>query len=66
MAKLFFTDKQVIGLDISTTGIKVMAIDTRRWLVLGYGAIDLDPIKMKESLEGDSPYLADNIKLLIK
>ena len=66
MAKLFFTDKQVIGLNISTTGIKVMAIDTRRWLVLGYGAIDLDPIKMKESLEGDSPYLADNIKLLIK
>ncbi|MEI7917785.1 MAG: pilus assembly protein PilM [Candidatus Saccharibacteria bacterium] len=66
MAKLLFTDKQVIGLDISSTGIKVMAIDTRRWLVLGYGAIDLDPIKMKESLEGDSPYLADNIKLLVK
>jgi type IV pilus assembly protein PilM len=66
MTKLFFTDKQIIGLDISNTGIKVMAIDTKRWLVLGYGAIDLDPIKVKESLEGNSQYLAENIKLLIK
>ena len=66
MAKLFFTDKQLIGLDISTTGIKIMAIDTRRWLVLGYGSIDLEPAKVKESLEGDSTYLAENIQSLIK
>ncbi len=66
MNKLFFTDKQIIGLDISNTGIKVMAIDTKKWLVLGYGAIDLEPIKVKESLEGNSPYLADNIKSLLK
>ena len=66
MAKLLFTDKQLIGLDISNTGIKVMAIDTRRWLVLGYGSIDLEPAKVKESLEGDSTYLADNIQSLIK
>ena len=66
MAKLLFTDKQLIGLDISNTGIKVMAIDTRRWLVLGYGSIDLEPAKVKESLEGDSTYLADNIQSLNK
>ncbi|HEU4831026.1 MAG TPA: pilus assembly protein PilM [Candidatus Saccharimonadales bacterium] len=66
MAKLFYTDKPIIGLDISSTGIKVMAIDAKRWLVLGYGSIDLEPIKVKESLEGTSTYLAENIQLLIK
>lgn len=66
MKKIFFTDKQVIGLDISSTGIKVMAIDTKKWLVMGYGSLDLDPIKLKESLEGSSTYLADNVQLLIK
>ena len=66
MEKLFFTDKQIVGLDISNTGIKVMAIDTRRWLVLSYGSIDLEPARVKESLEGNSTYLADNIQLLIK
>jgi type IV pilus assembly protein PilM len=66
MTKLFYRDKPIIGLDISNTGIKVMAIDTKRWLVLGYGSLDLEPAKVKESLEGNSPYLSDNIKLLIK
>lgn len=66
MTRLFYNDKQIIGLDISNTGIKVMAIDTKRWLVLGYGSMDLEPLKVKESLEGDSTYLADNIKILIK
>jgi len=65
MTKLFYTDKPIIGLDISNTGIKIMAIDVKRWLVLGYGSIDLDPTKVKESLEGNSTYLAENIKLLI-
>jgi type IV pilus assembly protein PilM len=66
MTKLFYSDKPIIGLDINNTGIKVMAIDTRKWLVLGYGSLDLEPIKVKESLEGNSTYLSDNIKLLIK
>ncbi|MEP7205157.1 MAG: pilus assembly protein PilM, partial [Candidatus Saccharibacteria bacterium] len=65
MTKLFYKDKPVIGLDISSTGIKIMSIDTKRWLVLGYGSIDLEPIKVKESLEGDSSYLADSLKILI-
>lgn len=66
MAKLFFSDKQIIGLDISNTGIKVMAIDNKKWSVIGYGAIDLDPKKLKDALEGNSSYLADNVKTLIK
>ena len=65
MNRLFYIDKPIIGLDISSTGIKVMAIDTKKWLVIGYGSMDLEPIKIKESLEGESTYLADNIKLLI-
>lgn len=66
MTKLFYNDKPIIGLDISNTGIKVMAIDTKRWLVLGYGSMDLDPVKVKESLEGTSTYLAESITTLIK
>jgi len=66
MTKLFYTDKPIIGLDISNTGIKIMAINPKRWLVLGYGSLDLEPIKVKESLEGNSTYLAENIQLLIK
>lgn len=66
MTRLFYTDKPIIGLDISNTGIKVMSIDLKRWLVLGYGSIDLEPNKVKNSLEGGSTYLADNIQLLIK
>lgn len=66
MAKLFYRDKPIIGLDISNTGIKVMAVDPKRWLVLGYGSVDLEPIKVKEALEGSSTYLADNIQALLK
>lgn len=66
MTKLFQNDKQIIGLDISYTGIKIMAIDIKKWLVLGYGSIDLEPVKVKESLEGDSTYLADSVKSLLK
>ena len=43
MAKLFYRDKPIIGLDISQTGIKIMSIDPKHWLVLGYGSLDLDP-----------------------
>lgn len=66
MTKLFYTDKPIVGLEISNTGIKIMAIDTKRWLVIGYGSIELEPLKVKESLEGNSTYLADNIKTLLK
>jgi len=66
MAKLFYRDKPIIGLDISNTGIKIMAIDPKKWLVLGYGSVDLEPIKVKEALEGTSTYLAENIQSLLK
>lgn len=65
MAKLFFKDKPVIGLDISTTSIKVMTIDAKKWLVTGYGAIDIDPVEAKKSIEGENDYLAEKIKTLL-
>lgn len=66
MVKLFYSDKPIIGLDISTTGIKLMSIDPKKWLVQGYGSIDLDPLKTKDALENESStFLADNIKSLM-
>lgn len=66
MTKLILKDKPIIGLDISSTGIKVMAINQRESVVVGYGSLDLEPIKIKESFESSSPYLSENVKLLIK
>jgi type IV pilus assembly protein PilM len=66
MAKLFLRDKQIIGLDISTTGIKVMSVDVRKSSVNCYGAIDLDPAKLKESLEGNNEYLVTSLQTLFK
>lgn len=65
--KLFYKNKQAIGLDISQTGIKVMAIDSRRWIVQGYGSIDLDPDEIQNSLDSeDQSYLTDSVKLLLR
>ncbi|MDB5165686.1 MAG: Cell division protein FtsA [Candidatus Saccharibacteria bacterium] len=66
MAKLFYTDKPVIGLDISQTGIKVMAVNPKKWLVTGYGSIDLDPLKVQASLDKESDYLTENLQNLLK
>ncbi len=67
MTKLFYKDKPLIGLDISQTGIKVMSIDPKRWLVLGYGSLDLDPSKVQVSLDDpDDTYLSDSISSLLK
>jgi type IV pilus assembly protein PilM len=66
MAKLFYRDKPIVGLDISNTGIKIMSVDVKHWLVTGYGSVDLDPVKVKESLEGTSTYLAENLQSLMR
>ncbi len=66
MSKLFFKDKPIIGLDISTTSIKLMSVDTKRWEVLGYGSIDVDPTQMEVSLDTDGKYVEKQIQLLMK
>lgn len=67
--KLFYREKHAIGLDISQTGIKVMSVDPAKWLVQGYGSIDLDPAKMQEAFETtdmDNKYLAENLSRLFR
>lgn len=66
MSKLFYKDKPIAGLDISSTGLKIMSVDAKKWLVNGYGSVDLDPLKVKDALEIEgNTYLTDNIKLLL-
>ncbi|HCR55411.1 TPA: pilus assembly protein PilM [Candidatus Saccharibacteria bacterium] len=66
MAKLFYKDKPIVGLDIGQTGVKVMAVDTKKWLVTAYGSIDLDPAKVQESLDKRDNYLSDGIQTLMQ
>lgn len=66
MSKLFFKDKPIIGLDISTTSIKLMSVDTKKWEVLGYGSVDIDPKDMETSLETDGTYISEKLKELLK
>lgn len=65
MNTLFHKDKPIVGLDISTTSIKIMSIDTKRWTVLGYGSIDIDPQKLQNSLESDGAYIGEQLQTLM-
>ena len=66
MTKLFFKDKPLIGLDISSTDMKIMSIDSHRRFVTGYGVIDLDPLQIKKALDGEGSYLLNNLKNLLE
>ncbi len=67
MTKLFYKQRPLIGLDISQTGIKVMSVDPKRWLVLGYGSLDLDPAKVQASFDDpEDNYLRDSISSLLR
>jgi type IV pilus assembly protein PilM len=65
VAKLFYKDKPIIGLDISQTGMKIMSIDRKKMLVTGYGSIDLDPAKVQQSIDGGDGYLTKNMAELV-
>jgi len=65
MSNYFYKDKPIIGLDISQTSIKVMAISTKKWTVLGYGSLDVDPARLQQSLDTDGSYLSEQLKLLL-
>jgi type IV pilus assembly protein PilM len=64
MSNIFYRDQPIIGIDISQTSIKAMMVDSKRWQVIGYGSIDLDPVESAKSLGGDSAYLTQNLKKL--
>ncbi len=65
MSKLFSKDTPLIGLDISTSSVRAMSVDAKKWVVNGYGSLDLDPLELKDAIEsGKGQYLSENIKLL--
>lgn len=66
MTKLFHKDKPTIGLDISSTDMKVMSVDLHHNTVTGYGAVDLDPLQIKKALDEDNTYLLNNLKTLLE
>lgn len=66
MTKLFYKDKPLIGLDISSTDMKVMSIDAGRQLVTGYGVIDLDPLQIKKALDDNGDYLLTSLQTLLE
>lgn len=66
MTKLFHKDKPLIGLDISSTDMKVMSIDLKRNAVTGYGVIDLDPLQIKKALDEDNSYLLSSLQTLLE
>lgn len=66
MTKLFHKDKPTIGLDISSTDMKVMSVDLHRNTVTGYGAVDLDPLQIKKALDEDNTYLFNSLKSLLE
>lgn len=63
--KLFYRDKPLVGVDVSTTGIKMMAINPHKMSVQGYGAIDLDPQKVQTSMTKGDGYLGTGMKQLL-
>lgn len=66
MTKLFFKDKPLIGLDISSTDMKIMSVDIHKKAVSGYGVIDLDPLQIKKALDGEGNYLLESLKTLLQ
>lgn len=66
MSNFFYKDKPIIGLDISLTSLKLMAVDTRRWNVIGYASVDVDPNELQKSLVGNGAYLKEMLLELRK
>ncbi len=61
MNRLFYQDKPIIGVDISSTDLKVMSIDAKHHIVQGYGNLDLDPLRIKKAFDEEDTYLSDSL-----
>lgn len=64
--KLFLQNRPVIGIDISATYVKLMAIDPKKWLVTGYGSVSVDPLKIQDSLNNSPEYLTGVLRDLLE
>lgn len=65
MARLFYKDKPLIGIDIDDTNIRLMSIDIVQKKIVAYGSVNLSPEDARESLEGDGEYHVAKIKELL-
>lgn len=65
MKGLFHKDRPIAGIDISTTGVKIMAINPAKMTVLGFGSVDLDPHKVQESIINGNDYLQNGLRTLL-
>lgn len=65
MQRLLYKDKTLIGLDVSSSDIKIMAINPNKKNVIAYGAIDVDSVKIRKSLDSDGEYLLLQLKKLL-
>ena len=65
MSSVFYKTKPIVGLDITKTSVKIMAIDKNKMLVHGYGSISLDPEKNDIDSGENVPYLAEKIRELL-
>jgi type IV pilus assembly protein PilM len=62
---LFLHSKPLVAIDISPTYIKLMSVDTKKWLVTSYGSVTVDPQKLQESILGNGEYMAEMIKEVV-
>lgn len=65
MGKLFYKEKPLVGIDIGSTEIKIMSVDPVKWLVQGYGAIDVDATQMRKVFDEGDEYLSVQLKTLL-
>lgn len=63
--KLFHRDRPISGIDINETGIKIMAINSKKWLVTAYGSADLDPGRTQEDIENHTGYIEERLNKLL-
>lgn len=55
----------MVGVDVSTTGIKLVALNVPKMTIVGYGAVDLDPQKIQASLINPDDYLRTSLQKLM-
>lgn len=63
---LFYRDKPIFGLEISSTSIKAMSVNAKKFTVTSYGSVDINPKKMSEALENpEDDYISEQISTLL-
>ena len=58
-------NKPLIGIDISQTYVRAMAIDPSSHKIIGYGAKSVEPEKVRESLNSNGEYIGACLSSLL-